>query len=136
MLIEKNYFLLCDNFFVDDKQKPSIVGIYDNIWGPQFPVMHAVMKYAASVKVLSSASSKKIKVRLKLESDSGNVVFESPVQEPEIMPKQDAQDIGVVFEVQNVVFPEEGSYTATLTVNGDVIAAHVVQVRKVPQPEA
>ncbi len=136
MKIAPKFFVLCENYIVDDKQRPSVINMYDSIFAPEFPATHQLLKYAANIEVQQSKKTDHVHLQLKLEGSDGDLVFESPVQEAKIMPNMDDQISGAVFDIQMVPFPAAGRYTASLLVNDTVIATHHVQLRAHLPPEA
>ena len=69
MTVSVNFFLLCENFIVDDKQRPSIINIYDNIWSQQFPATHPKLVYASNINIQDSGTTKSAIVELKIENE-------------------------------------------------------------------
>lgn len=130
MKIEKKFFVLCENYIVDEKQRPSIINMYDSIFAAKFPATHQLLKYVANLEIKQPKSNKFIEIQLKLESSGGDLLFESPQQKAEIVPNMNDQIIGVVFDVQMVPFEKAGRYTASLYVNGEVLGQHHVQLRE------
>lgn len=135
MKITSKFFVLCENYLVDEKQRPSIINMYDSIFAPEFPATHQLLKYVGNIEIQQPKAVDHIHLQLKLEGANGDVVFESPVQEAKIVPNMDDQIIGAVFDMQMVPFPEAGRYSASLIVNDKVIATHNVQLREHLPPE-
>jgi len=136
MKINSKFFVLCENYLVDDKQRPSIINMYDSIFAPEFPATHQLLKYAGNIEIKNPKTVNHVHLQLKLEDPDGELVFESPVQEAKIVPNMDEQIIGAVFDMQMVPFKQAGRYTASLIVNDAVIATHHVQLREHLPPEA
>ncbi len=136
MKIQSKFFVLCENYMVDDKQRPSIINMYDSIFAPEFPATHQLLKYAGNIEIKNPKTVNHVHLQLKLEGPDDDLVFESPVQDAQIVPNLDDQIIGAVFDMQMVPFPKAGRYTASLIVNNEVIDAHHVQLREHLPPEA
>jgi len=136
MQIKSKFFVLCENYQVDPQQRPSIIKMYDSIFAPDFPATHALLKYAANIEIKNAKTTKTVNIQLVLTGPDDDVVFESPVQEAAIVPHMKDQIIGSVFDIQMVPFAKAGRYTATLSVNDDIIESHHVQLRSHLPPEA
>ena len=136
MTIKSKFFVLCEDYRVDDKQRPSIINMYDSIFAPEYPATHPLLKYASNIEIKNAKDAKHVEIQLKLIGPDDETIFESPLQEAAIVPNMEDQIIGSVFDVQMVPFAKAGRYTATLTVNGDKIDTHHVQLREHLPPEA
>lgn len=136
MTINSKFFVLCEDYQVDDRQRPSIINMYDSIFAPEFPATHQLLKYAANLEIIDPKSADNIEITLKLTDPDGETVFESPAQQAEIVPNMKEQIIGSVFDIQMVPFSQPGRYTATLWANGDEVATHHIQLREHLPPEA
>jgi len=136
MKTQSKFFVLCENYLVDDKQRPSIINMYDSIFAPEFPATHQLLKYAANIEIKNPKAVDHVHLQLKLEGPDGDLIFESPVQDAKIVPNMDEQIIGAVFDMQMVPFPQAGRYTASLIVNNEVLDTHNVQLREHLPPEA
>lgn len=130
MTIKSKFFVLCENYIVDEKQRPSIINMYDSVFASEFPATHQLLKYVANIEIKNPKSTKHISLQLTLDSPNGASIFESPVQKAQIVPNMDEQIIGAVFDIQAVPFEAPGRYTASLTVNDEVLAVHHVQLRE------
>lgn len=135
MKVTSKFFVLCENYLVDEKQRPSIINMYDSIFAPEFPATHQLLKYAGNIEIQDAKSVNHIHIQLKLEGPDKTLVFESPVQEAKIVPNMKDQIIGAVFDMQMVQFPSAGRYTASLIVNEKVLDTHHVQLREHLPPE-
>ncbi len=135
MQIHSKFFVLCEDYTVDDKQRPSIINMYDSIFAPDFPATHQQLKYASNIEIKNAKSAKSVEIQLKLTGPDKEIIFESPIQEAAIVPNMKDQIIGSVFDVQMVPFVKAGRYTAALKVNGQQIDTHFVQLREHLPPE-
>ncbi len=136
MQIKSKLFVLCEKYTVDERQRPSIINIYDSISAEDFHAMHDLLKYVSNIEIKNNKKIASIGIQLKLTGPDDELVFESPIQEAEIVPNMSVQIIGSVFDIQMVPFPQRGQYTATLYVNGKDLETHNVQLRGPLPPEA
>ncbi len=134
MKLEKNYLLLCENFVLDDKQRASLINLYDIIWAQNIPALHSKLLYVANVKVSDSGSQKKLLMVLELKSPSGKTIFTANANEARITQNTKTQFVGGAFEIGMVPFQEYGAYRAILKVEGKEIADHIFELKK-PIPE-
>lgn len=136
MQIKSKLFVLCEQYTVDERQRPSIINMYDSISAEDFPAMHELLKYVSNIEITNNEQTSSVGIQLKLTGPDDEVIFESPVQDAAIVPNMTVQIIGSVFDVQMVPFPQRGKYTATLYVNDEEIETHNVQLRGPLPPEA
>jgi len=136
MKIKSKLFVLCEEYSVDDRQRPSIINIYDSIFAEDYPAMHQLLKYVSNLEIKDNKRVNSVGIQLKLTGPDDEVIFESPVQEAAIVPNMKEQIIGSVFDIQMVPFPLRGRYTATLYVNDKEVETHNVQLRGSLPPEA
>lgn len=136
MTIKSKFFVLCEDYRVDEMQRPSIINMYDSIFAPTYPATHQLLKYASNIEIKNAEEADKVDIELKLVGPDKEVIFVSPLQEAAITRNMKEQVIGSVFDVQMVPFAKPGQYTATLSANGKVIDRHQVQLREHLPPES
>lgn len=136
MTIEKNFFVLCESFIVDERQRVSLINMYDILWAENFPATHPILKYVGNVQVKNSGETRYIVFDLTVVGPNNKEIFATKSNPVPIRPNTKSQSVGVVFDLQMVQFPKEGAYNARLIDKGKLIAEHTLEVRKPLPAEA
>ncbi len=129
MKITNNFFLLCENFLLDDKQRASLINLYDLIWADEFPVTHLALKFVANVKVHDNKSKENISLSVNIIDSKSKSLFKLTTPPIVIKKNTKEQTAGAVFDMQLVTFPAEGEYTAILSCDEEKIATHKIEVK-------
>jgi hypothetical protein len=129
MTIEKNFFVLVESFIIDERQRVSLINMYDIVWAEEFPYTHPLLKYIGN-----SGEQRYIVFDLVILGPNNKEHFKITANPAPISPNTKQQNVGVVFDVQMLALPREGSYRAQLQNKGKIIAEHTLEIRK-PLPE-
>lgn len=135
MKIEKNFFVLCENFILDTKQRPSLINIYEIVWGESFPVTHSLLKYVINLSVLDNKSRRELNLSVEITDPKGKSLAKVASTPISIMPDQKRQVVGALFDFHGISLPEPGTYTATLREGDKVVATNLLDVKKTLPPE-
>ena len=134
MRVKLNYFVLCENAVLGDRNRVSLINIYDRIYASSVPAMHGRMFLVVNLLLTSvGEKDKKVLFSLSLKSPSGKELIENSLDlEKEVNTKIETQKFGNIFEVNGVIFTEFGIYEAILSVNNDKLASLSFEVAKSP----
>jgi hypothetical protein len=126
--------LLSDLSIVEQgTQKRSLIGCFDRFAFHQFPARYGTFFITASITNVEGKFSK-LEVTYRIEK-KGHVVFSNSARiqfEPE---KQFARDeiFGLSVAVQGIAFPDPGTYTALVLLDGDEVGKRDFLVIEAPQ---
>ncbi len=119
--------LIADRVITEDNQKKGIIGTFTQFTVRQFPaalppwfiyaaVTNLVGEHTFSLNLLFDRSQQVI------FSAGGKVAVDQP-----------RRVIELVIHVPNVVFPDEGTYTISFHIDGDLLATRILDVVKAPE---
>lgn len=116
-------WLTCDAVHVDPATgKHTILGIFSNIRGRQFPLTHPFMVWFLT---LSDVPSGEHTIRLSMGLDPTNMqqLIERPFQS-----KGPIQRINLINEVRNLTFKEAGDYGIIIEIDDEPLLATSISV--------
>lgn len=129
-----DFAVVADYALVDQAGKMSVLGIFQHIWVPQFPVMHPRLHLVLRLKGRrTEVGEHQVRIRLLDEADtellggSGTVSFAEP---PAGITEIEAAAV-LVFDVP---FPRAGAYRFEITVDGERKATVPITVSQMPSP--
>jgi hypothetical protein len=122
------YFLTADSAQVQ-QGKVTAVGLFDTIVSVIFPAVHGSM---AVILGFESDEPQHHHLTLCLHDPKGRQMVE--VQGPELALPGHIGTISKVLELRGLHFPEPGSYSLQLVLNGEVIAQQLIHVCEPPRP--
>jgi len=108
--------VLCDNVYRDSNGKQALVGLFQNIYAPAFPAIHARMCAFVSITSIRPNTQCSFDI-IHAETDSTVIELNGPA--PEGMGPSEVWE--VVFELPLVTFSEPGMYYARFLGNGQVL---------------
>jgi len=113
------YALLCDNAFLSIDKKVNIIGVFENINAPKFPVSHPKFVIVGSV----APSKKDFKMSISIIEKETNSAVLGDIQEREVnLPKiGEGHNFNFIVEVINANFSKPGEYLVKITIDGEVI---------------
>lgn len=129
------FSVLCDDVRREDNGKLMLIGLFEVLGGPQFPLtypgMHVVNRWG------NGQGAWKQKVRL---VGAANVTLVETIESPVTLPEPHANVTAVSF-FRNIVFPQPGRYWVEVLLDGDLKQRYpvtVVELRQEPgaQPSA
>ncbi len=135
--------LLADYANVTADGKLNIMGIFNVINAPQFPLVHPQMHLVVTLEAYAAEAHHKKQVEIRLMSPDGAPLFtaggelEIPQQRD---PRLSGAPIGInhIIGLQNLRFEKPGDYHFAVLINGEVkeppISLKVLQVGPAPPP--
>lgn len=126
--------ILCD-FAADYSGKLTIVGAFDTIVAPAFPITHAHCSFAIRV-LFNDADEGRHKFDIKLiDTDGRNLL---PRLEPAIDVKLDAEMFfrsqNFVINLQGLKFEKPGQYSIDVAYDGEIVSRVPLQVISAKAP--
>jgi hypothetical protein len=126
-MLQVEYLHLCDYAFTAEGGKPGIIGIFDNVSAPTFPMKQPYMAVAMQLR---GESNRLVPITTELKGPSGQAVgsLESKVQT--------GNDGGKFFVLNliNITFPAAGTYTLTVSSLGTALAMTSLTLVHIPRP--
>jgi hypothetical protein len=123
--VQVEYMHTCDYAFVAQNGKPGIIGIFEAIYAPTFPVQHPMMSIAVQLR---GQAGHIVPVRLVIEAQDGEKVVELPEQSLSL-----GKEGGAFLNANllGLVFKKAARYTITVLSQGAVLATQTLNVVKV-----
>ncbi|HEY4695150.1 MAG TPA: hypothetical protein VIH52_04295 [Candidatus Nanoarchaeia archaeon] len=121
------YALLCDQAFLSIERKVNIIGVFETINAPSFPVSHPKFTLVGSI----SPSKAKFRLAVDIVSENSVSILKEP-QEREVSLPQNSQakNFNFIIDVLNTVFPQMGNYLVKIFIDGKTIAELPLVVAK------
>jgi len=115
--------VVCDNIYEDLRQKKALVGLFNNIYSPGFPVAHPQM----AVYIAFTDTRPNMKGRLDIVNGESDEVIAGAEGD---IPKTDSPNsvIEMDFILNNVVFREPGMYFVRFLINGVIQSQKPIRV--------
>lgn len=107
----------CDNIFTDSEGKMALVGLFNQISVPKFPVIKSKMCIYASMTDVYPGTSCKVDI-VNAETDLPLFAAEGEMDQSGLIPTTICD---LVFELHNVVFSEPGAYYVRFFGNGKIL---------------
>lgn len=116
-------WLTCDGVHVDPGSgKHTILGVFSNIRGRQFPVVHPFMVWFLT---LSDVPAGQHKIKISFGLDATNT---QPLIERNFESQSPLQRINLINEIRNLSFPQPGEYSIIIEVDDDPLLATSITV--------
>ncbi|HEY0944758.1 MAG TPA: hypothetical protein VGD81_05805 [Opitutaceae bacterium] len=116
-------WLTCDGVHIDPGTgKHTILGVFSNIRGRQFPVTHPFMIWFLTVSDVP-AGEHKIRISMGLDAANPTPLLERPFQS-----QSPLQRINLINEIRNLTFPEPGDYSILIEVDEEPLLATSITV--------
>lgn len=116
-------WLTCDGVHVDPGSgKHTILGVFSNIRGRQFPVVHPFMVWFLTLSDVPTGQHK-IKVSLGLDATRTQPLIEQTFES-----QSPLQRINLINEIRNLSFPQPGEYSIIIEVDDDPLLATSITV--------
>lgn len=126
-MAEVEYIHICDYAFLAEGGKPCLIGIFDIIGGPAFPLVHPQMAIAFKVQ---GTPHGRVALRIDLTLPNGAPLMGLDGQ---VALGPDGSAF-IEFKLQHVQFPEPGSYAVRVLAGERVLAARALRLEKITQP--
>ncbi len=122
-----NYALLCDQAFLSIDRKVNIIGVFETINAPTFPVVHPKFTLVGSME----PSKDKFKLAVDIVGDSGkSILSEKQEREVSIPSGNQTRSFNFIIDILNTNFSQMGSYKVQIIVDGDVVSDLPISVAK------
>ncbi len=116
-------WLTCDGVHIDPATgKHTILGVFSNICGRQFPFVHPYMVWFLTV---SDVQPGQHKVRISMGVDPSQM---QPLIERPFEAKSPLQRINLINEVRNLTFPTTGQYDLLIEIDDEPLLVTNIQV--------
>jgi len=109
---EKNFLLLCDHALVDQHNKVSLIGIFDELHLLNFPGALLKMVLVGNFDIIDSGIQE-VEIRVELINDKEKaIVLNIPPVKMKVMRQGDRNaKLNFILDIGNLNFPEPGKYT-------------------------
>lgn len=116
--------VLADEANVSQEGKLNLLGIFDRIAAPEFPVVHPRMVFAFRLEAEYGDAGRTLPVRVHLEDEDGQKMFDAAgeIATP-MVPPGEFSTANQLFTMVGVQFPRPGTYRFVLQVGDE--PAHV-----------
>lgn len=121
------YIHICDYAFAAEGNKPCVIGIFEHITGPVFPLTHSSTFIAIQIR---GTAHETMPLRIELGRPNGDVL--AGVDSRVAMDESGAAFIA--FHLVNTQFPEAGRYTVKVLASGRTLVSQSLHLRKGPLP--
>ncbi len=116
-------WITCDGVHIDPATgKHTILGIFSNIRGRQFPLTHPFMVWFLTISDVP-AGDHKIKISMGIDATNPQPLLERPFQS-----QGPLQRINLINEIRNLSFPQAGEYHLIIEINEEPILATSITV--------
>ncbi len=126
-MAEVEYMHVCDYAFSAQGGKPCIIGIFDRITTPVFPVAHPFMSIAIK---LCGTAHEIVPIKIELGRPNGDVLVG---MEGKVVANENG-GASINFNLVNIKFPEAGRYTVKVSSAGRTLVLHSLHVQKGQPP--
>jgi hypothetical protein len=114
------YALLCDHAFLSIDRKVNIIGVFETINSPSFPVNHT--KFTLVGSIAATEENFKLAVDIVSEKTKQSILQEPQEREVKLPANQEKRNFNFIIEIINTTFPEAGNYTVEVKINGKLIS--------------
>ncbi len=116
-------WLTCDGVHIDPGSgKHTILGVFSNIRGRQFPVVHPFMVWFLTLSDVP-AGTHRIKISMGLGASDVKPLIERTFDS-----QGPLQRINLINEIANLSFPRPGDYSILIEVNDELLLATSITV--------
>ncbi|PIS22383.1 hypothetical protein COT50_02165 [candidate division WWE3 bacterium CG08_land_8_20_14_0_20_41_10] len=123
MQITKNLAVLCENTALDKDNKISLFNVFDainvSVIPGVYPRLYCVVNF--EVKDLP-ANKRELQAQLKIRKPGGDYIGPGIQVVVPVDPVKKVQSIGTIFEVYNLLFSQEGAYSAEVFIEDNLEA--------------
>lgn len=118
--------VVCDNIYTEPSGKAALVGIFNSLSAHAFPVRHPRMAVFASLTGLRAGSAAKLDL---IHSENDKIVFAVQGEFPSGHTPLTIIDMS--FILNNVTFPDEGTYYMRFWANDHLLLQRPFQVKRI-----
>lgn len=126
-----NFLFLCDDAFVGEGNKLSIIGIFKNIGLGRIPGVYLKCVLVGGFTV-SNRAARSLDIDVRLIGPDGQLVGAPipPFSLPPAGEKTAAGDVNFTLELGNLKFEKEGDYKFEVKVDSEFLGEYKFQVRR------
>jgi len=119
--MEVSILLLADYANVEQGGKINVMGIFDRINAPQFPVRHPSMYLVAKLNSELGETSQERQITIKLIDEDGKDIAMLLQQTVNVPPGHEGTrpEFRFIMEMRDIVFPQPGTYSFVVLVDND-----------------
>lgn len=112
--------LLADEANISQEGKLNVLGVFDRIAAPSFPVVHPKLVFIFRVQAEFTDMGPPVPVRVRLLDQDGAVLFEASgeLEPPPVDPGEFAT-ANQIFSLVGIQFPKPGIYKFLVSVGGE-----------------
>lgn len=132
--MEVELAVVADAANVSQEGKLNVLGIFDTIWGPSFPLRHGTMVFVVRVEgEFTEQGEHRLELRL-MDADGGQIFkAEGPLRLVGGRPGRPAKP-HIILGLSGVVFPAAGDYSFEVLIDGQHKRSVPLYVLQAPQP--
>jgi hypothetical protein len=136
-LMQVTLLLAADYANVAQGGKLNVMGIFDNIRAHKFPARHSLMHIVIKLAAELGENNETRTVTIKLVDQDGNELMKMSqnVQVPATIGGR-RPELNIIMGLQDIKFPEPGTYEFVVLVDKDFKASRPVQLIQIEQPAA
>lgn len=127
--------VVADFASMSEHGKLNVMGMFDRIWAPAFPTVHAYMVLALRLRLEFEDRDRTHSIDITLDDEDGRQWGggSGKIQVGSI-PAGHREVLSQIIQFPGIVFPHPGEYSFTLKWNGDVKAKVPLTLALQPQP--
>lgn len=120
--------LFADRVITENNGKKGIIGTFNRFQSTRFPVVFPPWSIFGAVTNISGNHQFELQL---VNSDTGQVVI--PIK-GEFQAEKLSDVVELVFNIAGASFPEDGIYSLSLRIDGEMIGSRVLEVVKSEEP--
>jgi hypothetical protein len=125
------YAMLCDNAFLSIDRKVNIIGVFETINAPSFPVQHP--KFVLVGAIEPSKDNFKMAINI-VEKKTGTSVINQNQERQMSLPKErQGKNFNFIIEILNTTFPASGDYEVQVAIDGKIIGSTSLTLAQVSE---
>lgn len=128
---EKNFVILCDEAFLGEAGKVSIIGIFERIFADKMPAVHLKSVLVGNFNVNDNKTSE-ANVKIDLVDIEGNTVGLSIPNIKLNIPLSSSKirRVGFIYALGNLKFEKYGVYKFLVTIDSEIVGEYMFEVQK------
>ena len=128
-MAEVVHVFICDRAYEDDRGQPCVIGMFDHIWAPQFPLNHPHM--AIAVQMLGH-QHETYDLTVNVVNPENKVILSASYDAPE--PLSGIGQGFVSLALTDTPFETPGRYTVRISSEGRVVASKPLVLQHAVDP--
>ncbi|MFN8629049.1 MAG: hypothetical protein U0838_01630 [Chloroflexota bacterium] len=135
--MELEFVILADAANLSKEGKLNVLGAFESIGAPSFPVTHPVMTVVTRLRAMPTERGRKMQIGIDLlDADGGSLAsVEAETQVPHD-PAVLRPTMTLMLAVANLVIPAPGEYSFRVSVNGEERGSRPFTARLLPSAPA